>query len=151
MQRAAYGGDVEFMKLLNEYKANPFLANVNGVSPLTALTMDGASRNRDKSEQKVIESLRLLFTAGIDVNTRGAGGTTPLHTAVRQNWLDTVRFLAERGADLDARDNRGLTPLDYATGGADSQQFGNFDVVGELPEMAQLLMELGSTERRQAD
>ncbi|MDY6983249.1 MAG: hypothetical protein SV422_09185, partial [Pseudomonadota bacterium] len=51
-------------------------------------------------------------------------------------------FLVEKGADLQAKDNRGLIPLDYATGKADTQSLGGFDVVGELPEMAALLTEL---------
>jgi hypothetical protein len=48
----------------------------------------------------------------------------------------------ENGADLFARDNNGLIPLDYATGKADSQSLGAFDVIGELPEMAALLRTL---------
>jgi hypothetical protein len=47
----------------------------------------------------------------------------------------------ENGADLQAADNNGLLPIDYATGKADSQTFGNFNVVGELPEMAALLQQ----------
>ena len=38
LQRAAYGADVEMMKLLLEYKANYALGNFLGVTPLIALT-----------------------------------------------------------------------------------------------------------------
>ena len=46
------------------------------------------------------------------------------------------------GNTMVAADSDGLIPLDYATGKADSQSFGNFNVVGELPEMAALLQQL---------
>lgn len=140
LQRAAYGGDVEMMALLLEYGADINRANVNGVTPMVALTNPGGTRNRGKDEAKVIQGLELLLAAGADINQKGgSNGVTPLHTAVRLNWMEVVKFLVEQGADLAARDARGLIPLDYATGKADSVSFGNFDVVGELPEMAALV------------
>src|SRR5688572_4464750 len=143
LQRAAYGGDVEMMKLLLENGANMALANVNGVSPMIALTNPGGTRNRNKSETTVIQGLTLLMAAGADINQKsGVNGATSLHTTARLNWLEVVKFLVDNGANLDAKDNNGLIPLDYATGKADSQTFGNFNVVGELPEMAALLQEL---------
>jgi hypothetical protein len=35
-----------------------------------------------------------------------------------------------------------LIPLDYATGKADTQSLGAFDVIGELPQMAMQLKKL---------
>jgi ankyrin repeat protein len=143
LQRAAYGGDVEMMKLLLDHGANMALANINGVSPMIALTNPGGTRNRNKSELTVMQGLDLLMVAGADINQKsGVNGETPLHTSARLNWLEVVKFLVANGADLNAKDNNGLIPLDYATGKADSQSFGNFNVVGELPEMAALLQEL---------
>jgi ankyrin repeat protein len=143
LQRAAYGGDVEMMKLLLEHGANIALANVNGVSPMIALTNPGGTRNRNKSELTVMQGLELLMAAGADINQKsGVNGETPLHTTARLNWPEVVKFLVAHGADLEAKDNNGLIPLDYATGKADSQAFGNFNVVGELPEMAALLQQL---------
>ncbi|MES2624363.1 MAG: ankyrin repeat domain-containing protein [Pseudomonadota bacterium] len=143
LQRAAYGGDVEMMKLLLENGANMALANINGVSPMIALTNPGGTRNRNKSEITVMQGLEVLMAAGADINQKsGVNGETPLHTTARLNWPEVVKFLVEHGADLNAKDKNGLIPLDYATGKADSQSFGNFNVVGELPEMAALLQEL---------
>lgn len=143
LQRAAYGGDVAMMELLLQHGADIRLANVNGVTPMVALTNRGGTRNRGKDEAKVIHGIELLLEAGADLNERGGrDGVTPLHTAVRLNWQQVVRFMVDSGADLLARDARGLIPLDYATGKADSVSFGNFDVVGELPEMAALVREL---------
>jgi len=65
-----------------------------------------------------------------------------LHTSARLNWQEVVKYIVAHGGDLNAKDARGLIPLDYAIGKADSQSFGNFNVVGELPEMAALLKNL---------
>jgi ankyrin repeat protein len=143
LQRAAYGADIDMMRLLLEHGADLSLANVNGVTPMIALSNPGGSRNRNKSEQTVMQGLALLMQAGADINQHGGiNGETPLHTSARQNSLEVVKFLVAQGADLHAKDRNGLIPLDYATGKADTQSLGNFNVVGELPEMAALLQEL---------
>lgn len=143
LQRAAYGCDIDMMKLLLEHGADLTLANANGVTPLIALTTSGGSRNRNKSELTVMQGLDVLIAGGADINQQGGiYQETPLHTTARLNWLSVAKFLVEQGADLQAKDNRGLIPLDYATGKADTQSLGNFNVVGELPEMAALLTEL---------
>jgi ankyrin repeat protein len=143
LQRAAYGCDIEMMQLLLEHGADMSLGNINGVTPMIALTAQGGSRNRNKNELTVIQGLEVLIDAGADVNQKGGlFAETPLHTTARLNWLPVVKFLVDKGADLQAKDNRGLIPLDYATGKADTQSLGDFNVVGELPEMAALLTEL---------
>ncbi|MEY4641583.1 MAG: Phosphocholine transferase AnkX [Pseudomonadota bacterium] len=141
LQRAAYGCDIEMMQLLLAHGADMSLGNINGVTPMIALTSQGGSRNRNKNEQTVIQGLKVLIDAGADVNQKGGlFEETPLHTTARLNWLGVVEFLVrDLGADLQAKDNRGLIPLDYATGKADTQSLGDFNVVGELPEMAALL------------
>jgi ankyrin repeat protein len=142
LQRAAYGADVDMMKLLLEHGADYRLGNFLGVTPMIALTSNSGTRNRNKNEQTVIAGIELLVGAGLDINQKGGNnGETPLHTAARANWLEVVKFLVESGADLQAQDKNGLLPIDYATGKADSQTFGNFNVVGELPEMAALLQQ----------
>jgi ankyrin repeat protein len=142
LQRAAYGADVDMMHLLLEHGADYRLGNFMGVTPLIALTTNSGTRNRNKNEQTVIAGIKLLVEAGLDINQKGGvNDETPLHTTARANWLETVKFLVESGADLYAEDKNGLIPLDYATGKADSQTFGNFNVVGELPEMAALLQQ----------
>ncbi len=143
LQRAAYGGDVDMMKLLLEHGADMSLGSVTGVTPMIALTNKGGSRNRNKTEASVIAGLDLLLKAGANINQKsGTGGETPLHTSARLNWQEVVKYLVAHGGDLNAKDGRGLIPLDYAIGKADSQAFGNFNVVGELPEMAALLKNL---------
>lgn len=145
LQRAAYGADVAMMQLLLEHGADLHLANVHGVTPMIALNSPGGTRNRAKSEATVIQGLGLLLDAGAAINQHGGiNDETPLHATARLNWLEVVQFLVARGADLHAADRNGLIPLDYATGKADTQTLGNFNVVGELPEMAALLQKLMS-------
>jgi len=143
LQRAAYGGDVDMMKLLIANGADMTLGNINGVTPLVAMTNKGGSRGRGKDETKMMTGLQVLLEAGADINQQGGiNAETPLHTTARLNMLQLVQFIVDHGGNLYVKDKNGLIPLDYATGKADSQSFGNFNVVGELPEMAALLQQL---------
>lgn len=146
MQHASYMGDIEMMELLLEHGANWQQPNVFGVTPMIALTSKSTNehtRGSGKTELDVMRGLEVLMAAGADINQKGGRrGETPLHTSARMNWKNVVTFLVENGADLYAEDDNGLIPLDYASGKADSQSLGAFDVIGELPEMAALLQKL---------
>src|SRR5262249_59527887 len=60
---------------------------------------------------------RLLLAAGADPNGTGMGGTTPLQTAVDENFPEVVALLLEAGADPrrpypnDHADHPRKTPL----------------------------------------
>lgn len=56
-----------------------------------------------------LEDLELALDDGVDPNTPGAEGLTPLHLAVHDAHM--VRLLLERGAEVDARTAHGATPL----------------------------------------
>ncbi len=72
----------------------------------------------EDTQQRSIESLKLLLKAGGDINAKDSRGLTPLHEAARWGWNDVVQFLVENGADLNAKDSRGNTPVDSALGKA---------------------------------
>ena len=137
--RAAYGGDLEMMQLLLENGARYDIPNSNGLTPFAAAAGDGGTRGANKTEAVVVQAMDMLLAAGADVNEAGAGGQIPLHSAVRSNQMEVVRFLIGKGGDLQAKDARGLIPRDYATGRADQLGFGGNNVVGLLPEMADLV------------
>lgn len=52
-----------------------------------------------------------LITNNAEVNVKDAGGSTPLHEAVRYERLDTIDALLVAGVLIDAKDNIGKTPF----------------------------------------
>jgi hypothetical protein len=60
------------------------------------------------------ECLNGLIASGLDVNSRGPDGTTPLIAASHRANLERVRILLGRGAQPNVADDRGYTPLMYA-------------------------------------
>jgi ankyrin repeat protein len=86
LMRAARGGDAPFIELLLKHKALVDLPNKDGVTPLMAAAgVDYATRltrGRNRTDEGVIASMKLLLAAGADINARnlteprggGAGG-----------------------------------------------------------------------------
>jgi len=60
------------------------------------------------------EVVKLLISAGADVNKRDKLGDTPLHDAVVRGHLDVVKLLTTAGSDRNIPNKRGDTPLDLA-------------------------------------
>jgi len=50
----------------------------------------------------------------IDVNTRGASGTTPLHFIATLGDVPAAQLLLDAGAEINAADDSGRTPLHEA-------------------------------------
>src|SRR5690606_18457389 len=65
----------------------------------------------EKGDKAAVEA---NLAAGVDVNTLGRAGATPLHYAAWSNHAEVVALLASRGAALDKIDDKDLTPLHYA-------------------------------------
>lgn len=61
-----------------------------------------------------IEIIKEHLAAGIDVNTKGIGGMTPLHRAAREGHKELVEFLIKNSADINAKDKMGRVPLHRA-------------------------------------
>ena len=60
------------------------------------------------------EVVRLLITAGAQVNTRNADGNNALWLACVGDHLDIIDALVEAGIDIDNRNDNGATTLMYA-------------------------------------
>lgn len=58
---------------------------------------------------------RLLLDAGADVNARGEGGFTALHTAAQNGDVELARELLARDADRNAVAHDGVRPCDLAS------------------------------------
>ena len=146
--RAAKALDAPAIQLLLAKGADLSLTNSRGMTPFMAAaglgSVDADTRGfylSDDTQQRSIESLRLLLKAGGDINGKDSRGLSPLHEAARWGWNDVVRFLVENGADLNARDNRGNTPVDSALGkaGGNSRGGQRVDVHQDTAELLKKL------------
>ena len=72
--RAARAGDVEFVRLLLEHGALVDLPSKEGVTPLMAAAGvefgQRVTRGRNRTEEGIIETIKLLIEAGADVNAQ---------------------------------------------------------------------------------
>jgi len=104
--RAAYGGDVEVMKLLLAHGADPQGATNDHTTPLMAVAGVGFTLGlvRHRSHGEDMEALHLLLELGADVNAANDQGMTPLMGAAQRGANDEIRVLVDHGAKLDARD-----------------------------------------------
>jgi ankyrin len=149
--RAAKALDAPAIAALLANGADISLANSRGITPIMAAaglgSVDADTRGfylSDDTQQRSIESLKLLIKAGGDINSKDSRGLTPLHEAARWGWNDVVQFLVANGADLNAKDNRGNTPIDSALGkaGGNSRGGARIDV---HEDTAALLKKLSSS------
>uniref|UniRef100_A0A8D3C9X3 Cyclin-dependent kinase inhibitor 2A/B (p15, inhibits CDK4) n=1 Tax=Scophthalmus maximus TaxID=52904 RepID=A0A8D3C9X3_SCOMX len=73
---------------------------------------------------------RVLLKHGADPNVAdGRTGSSPLHDAAREGFVDTARLLVEHLADPQARDNAKCRPVDLA------RDNGHDDVVAFLESL----------------
>jgi ankyrin repeat protein len=68
----------------------------------------------DAVDLRNIEAVKQYITAGTDVNTKDAIGTTPLLLAVTKGQKEIVELLIAEGADVNAKMKYGWTPLYFA-------------------------------------
>ena len=148
--RAAKALDAPAIKLLLGKNADLTLTNSRGMTPTMAAaglgSVDADTRGfylSEDTQQRSIESLKLLIKAGGDINAKDSRGLTALHEAARWGWNDVVTFLVAHGADLNAKDAKGNTPVDSALGkaGGNSRGGARIDV---HEDTAALLKKLGA-------
>ncbi|MCY4078545.1 MAG: ankyrin repeat domain-containing protein [Acidobacteria bacterium] len=114
---AARTGDVDLMRVLLEFGADPFLPTAACRTPLMAAAGVGVSPGADPgSNEEALEAFSLLLELGGDISAADAGGETPLHGAAERGANEIVQLLVDRGADLEAVNERGWTPLTIAEG-----------------------------------
>ena len=81
---------------------------------------------------------KMLVEGGIDVNTPGRHGTTPLHIAAARSWSSGTRALIELGADVNALDNQGFTALQAAVSRGDDVTVKALLTAGAIPTIGNL-------------
>ena len=114
LMRASKALDIQVMKALLDYRADPSRALANGTTTLS-VALTGRGARALTPETPMYQAVKLLLDRGADVNAAGANGSTLLHQSLDRGAA-FVRLLVEHGAKLDAKDSSGRTPLDIALG-----------------------------------
>jgi ankyrin repeat protein len=130
LMRAAFSGDLELVKLLLSYGADPKVISSDGETMIAAAAglgfIQGYSKGRSAAER--LEAVKLFVELGADVNQADDYGITPLMVAGNTGDTAIIQYLVDKGADLTAYDlgkkNDGafgasvepLMPVDYAIG-----------------------------------
>ena len=135
--RAAQSSDVDAMKLLVKYGANPKLGTTGGDSPLHGAAGIGWAGNWSQNAPRPLtEAVKYAVELGNDVNAADKLGYTALHGAAYLGDNDMVKYLVEKGAKVAAKSKGGDYPADMANG---PTRFGQ-----PHPATAELLESLGS-------
>jgi uncharacterized protein len=130
LMRAAFAGDLELVKLLLSYGADPTTVSRDGETIVEAAAglafIQGYNRGKPPAER--LEVVKLFVELGADVNQADDYGITPLMAAANMGDPNIIQYLVDKGADLGAYDlgkkNDGafgasvepLMPIDYAIG-----------------------------------
>jgi ankyrin repeat protein len=117
--RAAKSGDIEMVRLLVDYGADPFAKMPNGTTALHFVAglgwRDGspiAPSYDQGTEPEAVETIAYLLTLGLAIDAVNEAGDTPLHAAISgRGSAMIIAQLLERGADPMIENGRGQSPL----------------------------------------
>ncbi len=157
--RAAYSLDVQALRLLVRYGADPNIATMSygatarqglpavpsggpHVPPFHAASGVGYGTSRVAQQHQHVPdgwmpaAKYFLEELGVDINLRDAEGFTALHHAAARGDNATILYLVKRGADVMAVNRNGQTTVDMANSPEQRTQ--------PFPEIIKLLEGLGA-------
>jgi ankyrin repeat protein len=161
--RAAYALDVEAMRLLVRYGADPNIATMTfgvakrptdqsglpaappgsqHVPPFHAASGVGYGTSRVAQQHRHVPdgwmpaAKYFLEELGVDVNIRDADGFTALHLAAARGDNEMIKYLVSKGADVKAVARSGQTTVDMANGPVQR--------LSAIPETIALLESMGA-------
>lgn len=150
LMSASRAGHGELVTFLLANRANVLLKDNKGRSPLALAALDGrvaivtsllhagASLQNDQScvlaaSRGHVDVLRILISAGIDVNMAVENGTTALLSAARNGssvfWRETVRELLNAGANPNHKDGAGRNSLFHLAQGSEIYDTSKYEEV----------------------
>ncbi|PKL92321.1 MAG: hypothetical protein CVV21_03135 [Candidatus Goldiibacteriota bacterium HGW-Goldbacteria-1] len=106
---AASNNDADMVEILLKYKASPDMTFINkkkGIAGATALSFAAGQDNP--------KSIKLLVSAGADVDSADDTGLTPLMAAAGNGKVKALLELIVNKAQLEKKDNEGYTALVFA-------------------------------------
>jgi len=96
-------GNIDLVKKLLSYGAEPNIANEYGVTPLMYAVQSGS-----------YELVELLLSQNVNLNKKPFDGNSALHAALRSGNDSIAELLLRNNADANVENNFGLTPLHYS-------------------------------------
>jgi ankyrin repeat protein len=104
--RAAQSGDLELLKLLLAYGADPKIANDFGDTALSAVAGIGwvEGVTYEHSPEESLEVAKMLLDLGLSPNSQNKDLRTPLMGAAHKGRNEMIQLFVDRGGMLDMRD-----------------------------------------------
>ena len=108
---AAAGHRVEMTRLLLAAGANPNASRNHRRGSPMHYAADGQITEPTWNPEAQVQTMRILFDAGVDINAQDLNGATPLHRAVRTRSAAAVALLLSLGAAPALKNKSGSTPF----------------------------------------
>jgi hypothetical protein len=106
------------METLLELGADPFIANVDGDTPLMVAAGVGVYSQGESPglPEESADAVKILLDLGAPVNDVDKNGETAMHGPAWRGSNEAAMLLLDAGAKLDVRNSRGWLPLTIAEG-----------------------------------
>ncbi|KAM8967413.1 protein phosphatase 1 regulatory subunit 16A isoform 2-T2 [Pelodytes ibericus] len=132
LHAAATCGHLHLVELLIKNNANLLAVNSDGNMPYDlceddvtldhietvmaeqGITQEKIEESRAATEMRMVEDVRHLVQSGAEVNGQDPHGTSLLHIACANGYIEAAELLLEQRASVNAKDNDGWGPLHAA-------------------------------------